>query len=90
MKLLYDNVLVTPDEQEESKTTSGIYLGQVKRPVCTGTVFATGEGKFEYGKWIHNEVEVGDRVQFDGDFKEVTVGDTKYLLMKQTNIICIL
>lgn len=90
MKLLYDNVLIIPDEEEEEKTTSGIYLGTMKKPPTTGIVACTGEGTFEYGKWIHNEVEIGDYVQFKGDYEPMTIEGKPYLLMKQTNIICIL
>ena len=56
MKLLHDNVLVIPEVKEET-TESGIILGSAPKAQAIGKVFASGEGKFESGKWIHNEVQ---------------------------------
>lgn len=89
MKLLHDNVLVIPEVREE-KTDSGIILGSAPKAQSVGTVFATGEGKFDHGKWVHNEVKEGDTVQFGPYAQEITIEGTKYLLMPHSNIICIL
>lgn len=89
MKLLHDNVLVIPEVKEE-KTDSGIILGSAPKTQNIGTVFATGEGRFDHGKWIHNEVKEGDTVQFSAYFTEITIEGKKYLLMPHSNIICIL
>lgn len=89
MKLLHDNVLVIPEVKEET-TESGIILGSTPKAQNIGTVFASGEGKFDHGKWVHNEVQEGDVVQFGPHVQEITIEGKKYLLMAHSNIICIL
>ena len=89
MKLLHDNVLVIPEIREET-TESGIILGNSTKVQNTGTVFASGEGKFDYGKWVHNEVQKGDVVQFGPYSEKVNIEGREYLLMPHSNIICIL
>ena len=89
MKLLHDNVLVTPEVKEET-TESGIILGSAPKAQSIGRVFASGDGKFESGKWIHNEVQEGDIVQFGPYSEPIVIEGNKYLLMKHSNIICIL
>ncbi len=46
MKVLFDNVLVIPDEEKEKISESGLYLGTRNEPVLTGTVYKAGEGTF--------------------------------------------
>lgn len=89
MKVLFDNVLVIPDEEKEKISESGLYLGTRNEPVLTGTVYKAGEGTFNYGKWVHNEVKENDKVQFGHDYQTVKIDGSKYYLMKQTNVVCI-
>jgi len=89
MKVLFDNVLVIPDEEKEKISESGLYLGTRNEPVLTGTVYKAGEGTFNHGKWVHNEVKENDKVQFGHDYQEVKIDGSKYYLMKQTNVVCI-
>lgn len=89
MRLLHDNVLVIPEVKEET-TESGIILGSAPKAQSIGTVFATGEGKFDYGKWIHNDIEKGNTVQFGPYSQEIVIDGHKYLLMQYSNIICVL
>lgn len=85
MKLLHDYVLVEKENVEE--TIGGIVLPTSAQKV--GKVIATGEGTFSYGKWIHNDVEVGDTVQYDGG-TDIKIQGKEYLLLRNQNIICIL
>ena len=55
MKVLHDNVLVIPEIKEET-TESGIILGSTPKAQNIGTVFASGEGKFDDGKWDRKSV----------------------------------
>lgn len=85
MKLLHDYVLVKKSEEEQ--TVGGIILSTVAQKI--GEVVATGEGTFSYGKWIHNDVEVGDTVQYDGG-STIKIEGKEYLLLRNSDIICIL
>ena len=77
-------------EVKEEKTDSGIILVSTPKAQNVGVVFASGEGKFDHGKWVHNEVQEGDTVQFGPYTQEITIEGNKYLLMAHSNIICIL
>jgi chaperonin GroES len=67
---LFDRVFVRKDEAQQ--TASGFHLPEtIKGRAPTGTVVATGPGRFsvEHNKYIPMELKVGDRVfvkQFDG------------------------
>lgn len=88
MKLLHDYILVTVDVEEE--TESGIILS-TKHVPDTGVVIATGDGKFDYGKWIHNDVEKGDKVQFTpGAGHLIKIKGKEYLLLRNSDVICVL
>ena len=84
---LADRVLIEPKEAE-TKTASGIYIPDTaKEKPQQGKVIATGPGK----KDEPMEVKVGEEVLY-GKYAgtEVTVGDKKYLIVKQSDILAIL
>jgi Co-chaperonin GroES (HSP10) len=87
IKPLADRVLIEPKEAE-TKTASGIYIPDTaKEKPQQGTVIAAGPGK----KDEPMEVKAGDQVLY-GKYAgtEVTVGDKKYLIVKQSDILAIL
>lgn len=87
IKPLADRVLVEPKEAE-TKTASGIYIPDTaKEKPQQGKVIAAGPGK----KDEPMEVKVGDEVLY-GKYSgtEVTVDGTKYLIVKQSDILAIL
>lgn len=87
IKPLADRVLIEPKEAE-TKTASGLYIPDTaKEKPQQGTVRAAGPGK----KDEPMEVKVGDTVLY-GKYSgtEVTVDGTKYLIVKQSDILAIL
>ena len=87
IKPLADRVLIEPKEAE-TKTAGGIYIPDTaKEKPQQGTVIAAGPGK----KDEPMEVKAGDQVIY-GKYAgtEVTVGDKKYLIVKQSDILAIL
>ncbi len=92
LKPLADRVVVEPIEREEV-TASGIYVPETaKEKPQEGTVVAAGPGRRdEEGKYIPMDVKVGDRVlyaKYAGT--EVKLGDKKYLILKESDILAIL
>ena len=82
-KPLADRVLVKPEAAEE-KTASGIIIPDTaKEKPQKGKIIAVGEGKSDYKM----NVKVGDRVLY-GKYSgtELTIDDTDYLIMKETDI----
>lgn len=87
IKPLADRVLIEPKEAE-TKTASGIYIPDTaKEKPQEGTVLATGPGK----KDEPMEIKIGDNVLY-GKYSgtEVTVGDKKLLIVRQSDILAIL
>lgn len=87
IKPLADRVVVEPKEAE-TKTASGLYIPDTaKEKPQQGTVVAVGSGT----KDVEMEVKVGDVVLY-GKYAgtEVTFGDKKYLIMKQSDILAII
>ena len=87
IKPLADRVVIEPKEAE-TKTASGIFIPDTaKEKPQQGKIVAVGPGK----KDEPMEVKVGDDVLY-GKYAgtEVTVGDTKYLIVKQSDILAIL
>ena len=87
IKPLADRVVIEPKEAE-TKTASGIFIPDTaKEKPQQGKIVAVGPGK----KDEPMEVKVGDEVLY-GKYAgtEVTVGDTKYLIVKQSDILAIL
>ena len=82
-KPLADRVLVKPEAAEE-KTASGIIIPDTaKEKPQKGKIVAVGEGTSDYKM----NVKVGDRVLY-GKYSgtELTIDDTDYLIMKETDI----
>ena len=87
LKPLADRVVIEPKEAE-TKTASGIFIPDTaKEKPQQGKVVAAGPGK----KDDPMEVKEGDEVLY-GKYAgtEVTVGDKKYLIVKQSDILAIL
>jgi len=87
IKPLSDRVLIEPKEAE-TKTAAGIYIPDTaKEKPQQGKVIAVGPGK----KDEPMEVKVGDSVLY-GKYAgtEVTVDETKYIIVKQSDILAIL
>jgi chaperonin GroES len=92
LKPLADRLVVEPAVGEEV-TASGIYVPETaKEKPQEGTVVAAGEGrKDDDGKRIPMDVAEGDRVlyaKYAGT--EVKLGDTKYLILKESDVLAIL
>ncbi len=87
IKPLADRVLVQPKEAE-TKTAAGLYIPDTaKEKPQEGKVIAVGSGK----KDEPMEVKAGDNVLY-GKYAgtEVTVEGTKYLIVRQSDILAIL
>ena len=92
LKPLADRLVVEPTAGEEV-TASGIYVPETaKEKPQEGTVVAVGAGrKDEDGERIPMDVAEGDRVlyaKYAGT--EVKLGDTKYLILKESDVLAIL
>jgi len=92
LKPLADRLVVEPTEQDEV-TASGIYVPETaKEKPQEGKVVAAGPGrKDDDGKRIPMDVTTGDRVlyaKYAGT--EVKLEDTKYLILKESDILAIL
>ena len=82
-KPLADRVLVEPEAAEE-KTASGIIIPDTaKEKPQKGKIIAVGDGTTEHKM----NVKVGDRVLY-GKYSgtELTIEDTDYLIMKESDI----
>jgi chaperonin GroES len=91
LKPLADRIVVEPVEQEEI-TASGIYVPETaKEKPQEGKVVAVGPGrKDEDGERIPMDVSEGDRVlyaKYAGT--EVKLGDKKYLILKESDVLAI-
>ena len=87
IKPLADRVLVQPEAAEE-KTASGIIIPDTaKEKPMRGTVIAVGNGKVDEPL----TVKEGDTVLY-GKYAgtELTVDDTDYLIMRETDIFAII
>ena len=86
IKPLADRVLVEASEAE-TKTSSGIIIPDTaKEKPQKGKIIAVGEGTSDYKM----NVKVGDRVLY-GKYSgtELTIDDTDYLIMKESDILAI-
>ena len=82
-KPLADRVLVEPEAAEE-KTASGIIIPDTaKEKPQKGKIIAVGDGTADHKM----NVKVGDRVLY-GKYSgtELTIEDTDYLIMKESDI----
>ena len=92
LKPLADRMVVEPIEQEEV-TASGIFVPETaKEKPQEGQVVAVGPGRRDDdGERIPMDVAEGDRVlyaKYAGT--EVKLGDKKYLILKESDVLAIL
>ena len=91
LRPLGDRLIVEPIEQEEV-TASGIVLPETaKEKPMQGKVVAAGPGgRKEDGSRIAMDVKEGDKVlyaKYAGT--EVKIGDKKYLIFRETDVLAI-
>ena len=92
LKPLADRLIVEPLEGEDV-TAGGILLPETaKEKPQKGKVLAAGPGRRDDdGKRIAMDVKTGDTVLFAKyGGTEVKVGDKKYLILKETDVLAIL
>ena len=90
IKLLFDRVLLLPEESEK-ETKSGIILptaAQEKSQIAT--VIAVGQGGEVDGKKIAIQVKKGDKVLYSKYAgTEISMDNKKYVILRQTDILAI-
>src|SRR5262245_24007888 len=92
LRPLGDRVLIRPLEEKEQKRGSIIIPDTAKEKPQEGEVISTGPGRpLEDGKVVAPGGKKGDRVLF-GKYSgsEVTIGDEKYLIMREADLLAIL
>ena len=90
---LGDSILVLPDVAE-TETASGLILTNAQM-TTTGTVTATGPGKYINDKLVEPQLKPGDKIMFAGinvteSLRHVKLNDVSYLLMLESQIFGIL
>lgn len=87
IKPLSDRVLIKPAEAEEKTSTGIIIPDTAKEKPMEGEVVAVGQGK----KDEPMTVKVGDKVLY-GKYSgtEISVGEEKYLIMRESDIYAII
>ena len=90
LKPLGDRVVIQVNA-EETTTSSGIVLpGSAQEKPQQGKIIAVGSGEIVHGKKVPLDVKVGDEViysKYSGS--EVKVGEDKFLIVKQSDILAI-
>ena len=88
---LADRIVVKLVSQEQ-KTASGLYLPDTaKEKPQEAEVIAVGPGRYEDGKCIPLDVQVGNKVVFAKySGTEVKVGDEELLILREADILAIL
>jgi chaperonin GroES len=92
IKPLYDRVVVKPFEELEVKKGGIIIPDTAKEKPMEGEIIEVGSGRVtEEGKKMPLEVKKGDRILY-GKYSgtEVNVGDTEYLIMRESDIFAII
>ncbi len=91
---LGDRIVVKPSEKEgEKKLASGIIIPETvdKERPAKGEVVAVGPGKYEEGKHVPMQVEVGDVVLFSKyGYDEVKIEGQEYYILSESGILGIL
>ena len=91
---LGDRIVVKPfDKEGEKKLASGIIIPETvdKEKPVKGEVVAVGPGKFEEGKRVSIQVNVGDTVLFSRyGYDEVKIEGVEYYILSESNILGIL
>ncbi len=87
IKPLADRVLIAPAKAEEKTVAGSIIPDTAKEKPLKGEVVAVGEGTKDE-KMV---LKAGDQVLF-GKYAgtEIEVGDEKYLIMRQSDVLAIL
>jgi chaperonin GroES len=88
LKPLADRVVVRALERED-KTASGIFLpDNAKEKPQEGEIVAVGPGRYEDGKRIALDVNVGDRVIFSKYAgTEIKVDNEDVLILRESDIL---
>ena len=92
IKPLYDRVVVKPFEEQETKKGGIIIPDTAKEKPMEGEVMEVGSGRVtDDGKKMPLEVKKGDRILY-GKYSgtEVNVGNTEYLIMRESDIFAII
>ena len=91
IKPLSDRVVIKPLEEMEVKKGSIIIPDTAKERPMQGEVIEAGPGKIEDGKKVPMEVKKGDKVLY-GKYSgtEVTIDDTEYLIMRESDVLAII
>ena len=89
---LGDRILVKPTKKEETTTKSGIIIADsmMQSQKVYGEVVSIGTGIFsQSGKRIPMTVKVGDTVMYEKGqgVNEIEIGDEKYLLFNEHQLI---
>jgi chaperonin GroES len=85
---LHDRVLVRRLEGKETAKGGIIIPDTAKEKPQEGEVMAVGAGKFEKGKRVPLDVQVGDRILF-GKYtgSDITIDDQEYLILREEEIL---
>jgi chaperonin GroES len=92
-KLIEDRVLILPEEVKKEKESGIVSLDDGKERPSYGRVVSLGKGvqAKDTGVWIEMQVNKNDLVQFSKfSGATMTIEGVDYLLMRQSDIICIL
>ena len=84
LKPLGDRIIIEPNEEDDSKSSGGIIIPDTaKEKPQRGKVVAVGAGTSDHKM----NVKVGDSILY-GKYSgtELTIGDTDYLIMKESDI----
>lgn len=91
---LGNRIVIRPIAVEEEVKIGSIIVPEMAEKLAMGEVVAVGQGETapSTGTLIPNECEVGQRVLFmkEGAFLPLRIADEHYLLMRESNIECIL
>ena len=92
LKPLGDRIVVDPQEDEESRTPSGLVIPDTaKEKPQLGDVLAVGPGEIKDGERIPMDVNVGDVVfysKYGGT--EVKVEGVDYLILSARDVLAVL
>lgn len=93
-KPIKDRVIIRPIAVEEEVKIGSIIVPEMAEKLAMGEVVAVGIGEYanQTGVLIPNECEIGQRILYlkEGAFLPLRIGDEHYLLMRESNIECIL
>ena len=87
-----DDRVVIKQLEPESRTPGGIILpDKAQKPTFRGVVVAVGPGKrTDSGERLPMQVAVGNVVAFPFAHGEITEGDEKYLVVRESDVLAII